>query len=401
MARVAKKDKASVADKTLERMEQVTESLEEQADKLNENLRKRRRITPIPASDFLSTGSTVLNLACTGRINGGFVKGKVYRYIGASGSGKTFLTLTCFAEASLNKNFKGYRYIHDNVEDGSLMDLEAFFGKSVSDKIEAPNYSGDVALFSETAEDFYNNVEKAIDKGIPFIYVLDSTDALDSDSSRKKDKKNANAAAKGAEQKGSYGDGKAKINSSRLRRLIPGLRKTGSILIMISQTRDNIGFNAMFNPEVVSGGRSLKFYATLEMWMSVMGSLKRKVGEKDRKIGMISKIEVKKNRVTGRDWTVYVPIYHSVGIDDLGGCIDFLVEEGHWKKKNKSDDDGKRKDANKGSLIAPEFDHEGTKEKLIQMIEDGEREQELKILVKEVFNNILDGCEVRRKVKYL
>lgn len=375
---------------------------EDKAEQLKNQLRKRRRISPIPSGDFLSTGSTLLNLACTGRINGGFVKGKVYRYIGSSGSGKTFITMTCFAEASLNKNFKGYRYIHDNIEDGLLMDLSAFFGESVASKIEAPSYSaGKVPVFSETAEDMYANIESAIKKDIPFIYVVDSLDALDSESSKKKDKQNANAAARGAEQKGSYGDGKAKINSARLRRLIPGLRKTGSILILISQTRDNIGFGAMFNPEVASGGRSLKFYATLEMWMSVICPLKKKVGIKDRKIGQITKIEVKKNRVTGRDWTVNIPIYFSVGIDDLGGCIDFLVEEGHWQKKGKGDDDGKRKDANKGSIIAPEFEFEGSKEKLIAMVEEDERERELKLLVKSVFDSILDGCEVKRKVRYL
>ena len=76
----------------------------------------------IPLSDYLGTGSTLLNLACTGKLQGGFLKGHYYSVVGDSSSGKTFLALTCFAEAAINKNFKEFRLIYVLAE-GRLINL--------------------------------------------------------------------------------------------------------------------------------------------------------------------------------------------------------------------------------------------------------------------------------------
>ena len=86
----------------------------------------KRKKEVLTAKDFLSTGSTLLNLACTGFPNRGFVKGRYYFIVGDSTSGKTWLSLTCLAEASINPNFKDYRFIYDNAEDGALMDITRF-----------------------------------------------------------------------------------------------------------------------------------------------------------------------------------------------------------------------------------------------------------------------------------
>ena len=73
--------------------------------------------------DLLSTGSTLLNLACSENPFGGFLKGKYYLLVGDSDSGKTFLSMSCFAEAMIQKPFKNYRLIYDYVEDGMLMHM--------------------------------------------------------------------------------------------------------------------------------------------------------------------------------------------------------------------------------------------------------------------------------------
>ena len=106
-------------------------------------LQKRKKET-LTAKDFLSTGSTLLNLACTGFPDRGFAKGHYYFVVGDSISGKTFLVLTCLAEASINPNFKDYRFIYDSGEDGALMNIERFFGKGVASRLEMP--SQDYAL---------------------------------------------------------------------------------------------------------------------------------------------------------------------------------------------------------------------------------------------------------------
>lgn len=75
----------------------------------------------------------------------------------------------------------------------------------------------------------------------------------------------------------------------------------------------------------------MKFYATLELWTSVKEKIKKVVRGKPRQLGIVASVQVKKNRLTGKESTVEVPFYHSCGIDDTGSCVDYLVEEGRWK----------------------------------------------------------------------
>lgn len=350
----------------------------------------RKKLKPFSAKDLLSTGSTLLNLACSGKVNGGFLKGRYYYFVGDSSSGKTWLTWTCLAEASINPAFDDYRFIMDDVEGGSLMNIEKFFGTKVARRVESPRSKG---LSSTTIEDFYYNIDDALNDGRPFIYILDSMDALDSEDAENKfleQKKAQRKTAKtGTKDKvaGSYGDGKAKKNSQNIRRVHNRLKKTGSILIVISQTRDNIGFTAKFDPKTRGGGRALKFYAAHEIWTSIRERIKKTVNGKPRKIGIVCKCDVKKNRLTGDDVSVTVPIYKSFGIDDVGSCVDYLISEGKWTEK-------------RGQVQAEDFEFEGTREKLIRHIEKNEFEKELRILVADQWEEIQAACAIKRKSRY-
>jgi RecA/RadA recombinase len=341
-------------------------------------LKKSRPEPTIKGKNLLSTGSTLLNLACSGRFIGGFPKGHYVWFVGDSDSGKTFLTLTCFAEASISEHFKDYRFIYNSPEDGALMDLTYFFGKAVQAKIEVRQ--------SFTAEEFYYDVIDTCKEGHPCIYVLDSADALSTDAEVKKFNKRKKAHAKGEEAAGIMTDGKAKVHSANLRQVLGWLKKTGSILIIISQSRDAIG--SMFEKSTHSGGKALKFYATLQIWTTQMKKETKKVKDKTRQIGIISKIRVKKNRITGKDRTIQVPIYHSFGIDDIGSCIEYLLSEGHWKK-------------NADGINAKEFSVRLRKEALIKHIEKKGLEQELRMLVGRVWKEIEDACTVERKRRYV
>ncbi len=349
-------------------------------------LRKRKKEI-LTAKDFLSTGSTQLNLACTGFPERGFAKGRYYFIVGDSTSGKTWLTLTCLAEAAKNPYFKGYRFIYDNAEDGVLMDIEKFFGTKVAEKLEPPRIYKGESVFSANIEDFYFNMDDAIKAGEPFIYILDSMDSLSSEAEGIKFDSNKKASRAGRYSKGSYGDGKAKINSSMLRRVIgKSLKKSGSILIVINQTRAKMNALPFESPKTYSGGHALKFYACLQMISSVAGQITKTVKGKKRQIGVNCKIRVKKNRITGRDRTVIIPIYHSYGIDDVGSCIDFLLDEGHWKK-------GKE-------IKAKGLDIKGSKRKLIRLIEKKGLQKDLHDIVGDVWNEIEDACILKREKRY-
>lgn len=355
----------------------------------------KKRRDPIPDADLLKTGSTILDLAISGRRAGGIPKGKYVWMVGDSSSGKTFLMLTCLAEASINPAFDDYRFIYDNAEDGALMDMERYFGARMAGRLEPPSGTTDEPVYSEEIEDLYFHLDDALTEaekpnGRPFIYLLDSMDALDSKYAKKKFDEAKKAARKGTTAKGDYGDGKAGKNSTSLRRVVARLRATGSILLVLSQTRDNIGAGMFEEQQTHAGGHALKFYATVQLWSSVGSKIKRTVRERDLQIGVNCRVRVRKNRITGKERTVEFPIYYDTGIDDLGGMVDFLTFWKVWGKK-------------KGGLIDASGDFDGVvkrREDLIQWIEDNDLREDLEDVVEAAWRDIEGGTAVTRRSKY-
>ncbi len=365
--------------------------LKEETDAGNEEIKEMlrgRRLkaeTALRPEDLLSTGSTLLNLALTGKARGGFAKGKYQWFVGDSSSGKSFFLMTVLAEAARNKHFENYDFYHDDNEDGVLMDIAAYFGKEVKRRMKAPPYGA-----SKTSQTFYRNLNKCIEiskkTGRPFIYELDSENGLDSDEAKKKFKENKDKAEKGEKEKGQMTDGKAKYHSQNMRAIIPELKDTGSILVIVSQTRENIGFG--FDPKTVSGGKALKFFATAEIWTSVVKTLTRTVQGKKLPIGIIVECRVKKNRFTGKARTIRIPIYYSHGFDDTGSVVDFLLEWNWWKEKN-------------GKIRCTELRYKASdREDIIQHIEQEGKEKEMRMAATECWHWIEAQCVVERKPRY-
>jgi RecA/RadA recombinase len=344
-------------------------------------LKHKHQKLKIKTRDCVNSGSTLLNMACTGRPFSCFAKGGYYCFVGDSTSGKTFICNTVFAEACQNKYFDDYDLIYDGTtENGALMDKERFFGKRAAERIQEIN--------SDDIEGFYFNLDDRLKEDKPFIYVLDSMDGLDSEQDRETFDKQKAAYRKGKEGPGSYGDGKAKKNSQLLRKMLKRLRKSGSILIIIAQTRDTLNQFGYGEKKTRAGGRALKFYAHLEIWSSVKKHITTTVNGKPREQGIVSKVQVKKNRVVGRDRTVEIPIYHSFGIDDIGSCIDYLVEEKAFRKVG-------------SNIVAKDFDFKGKRSKLIRHIEKNELERDLRMKVAEVWEAIEEQCSIKRKKRYV
>lgn len=353
-------------------------------DEIKKIMRAKRN-KPNERIEYLSTGSTLLNLAFSNKVNGGFRKGLYYYLVGDSSSGKTFMGLTCLAEASQSVRFKDYRFIYDNSENGALMQIEKFFGKKLAERLEPPAKDKEGPVFSSSIEEFYYHVDDAIKQKTPFIYILDSMDSLTSDSEGEKFEEKKNAHRKGKTTAGSYGDGKAKINSQNLRRLMTPLQKSGSILIVIGQTRDNLGFG--FKKKTRSGGNAPIFYASMILWSSVYSHIKKVIKGKPRELGVECEVKIEKNREIGALRPVRIQIYHSYGIDDIGSCIDYLIDEGHWSEVKKI-------------IKADEFEFKGKKEALIRLIESKNLQQQLKTIVGDVWSEIEEACQLKRKKRY-
>jgi len=328
-------------------------SVKARTAKVKEDLKKGRKKEG-PGRIYLSTGSTTLNCAITGDPDKGFMSGGYYFFVGDSDSGKT----------------------------------------KVAERVEAPRYVDDEPVYSETAEDFYYHLDDAIADGRPFIYLLDSQDALSSKAEVKKFKQNKRKARGRSREEdegksdGSYGDGKAKVHSSNIRRVARALAKTQSILIVLNQTRDSFD---MFVKSTNSGGRALKFYAQLQMWSSQSGKIRRTVLGKKRQLGVNCKVQVKKNRITGRDRTVVVPIYHSYGVDDIGACIEYLIDEKVWTQPKGSAKIN-------GTIDGDEFTL--TTDALAKMIEEKELVGALRKMVGIRWNEIEEASQLKRRKRY-
>ena len=361
-------------------------------------LAKRRRAI-VSREGALSTGSTLLNLACTDDPYCGFLKGGFYLIVGDSGAGKTFLTQTCFAEAVVNEYFKKYRLYFDDVEGGALMDQEYFFGKETAKRVEAPRYVKGEPVYSDMIEDLYDNLAEIIADKEPFVYVLDSQDALGSSASAKKQKEQRKDREEGEETTGSYGDGKAKYHSDHLRTVLSGVRKLDSILIYISQTRDNVGSRGYGDKKTRSGGKALKFYANVEIWLALGKPIVKRVRGEERTIGVRCRAHVKKNRVTGKigkDREVEIPIYFDYGIDDIGSCVDYLIKYKHWKEVGVE----KRGRAEIPVYKTPELLFKGTRWDIVDHIEKEGLESKLIEATAQCWREIEEECTTERKRRY-
>lgn len=342
---------------------------------------------------LLPTSSTLLNCACSGNATGGYGMGKLVNLIGDSSSGKTLLALSCFAEMCMHPKYDDYAFIYDDVEAALEFNLDYLFGTEVSDRI-------DMHTTSDTIQDFYANILIAIKEGRPFVYVLDSLDALTSIEERKRTITMANRAIKMREgkkldekkEKGSYKMEKAKLLTEILRVTTRDIAHIESLIIIVSQTRDNVGFG--WTDKTRSGGRALKFYSCHEIWLSIMETIK------DIGVGVEAKV-TKNKLIGGNRRKVGFSIFDDYGVDDISSNIDFLLENGVWRMGKAKTVNPKTKKKGEGRTIqATDFHLQGTKEKLITDIELRSLEKDLQLLVGETWQNIEEAKRLRRKPKY-
>lgn len=281
---------------------------------------------------FIPTGSTLLNLALSNRHDGGWQLGKFSNLIGDSSSGKTLLALTAFAEMARSARFNEYRLIYDDAEAANEFDLTRLFGQSTAERIEPPARDGEgEPLHSNTIQDFQCNLEAALEDGRHFLYVLDSFDALTSEEEVGRMAAQRKARNEGKETSGTYGMEKAKAASQLFRMVKARLKGTASVLIVISQTRDNID-PMSFTKKTRSGGRALDFYATHILWTAVGGQLSKTVAGKPHPVGVRSLVRVSKNKLTGRLSKIELPLLYDYGVDDHSSMLRYLVEYGKAEK---------------------------------------------------------------------
>lgn len=296
----------------------------------------RAKTDPAPEPDdagrlYVPTGSALLNLALSDKADGGFLTGKIANVVGDQSSGKTFLCLTTLATAAHDKRFDDYLLVYDDAEAACEFDFAKLFGQRAAGRILPPSLDRDDPGDSHTIQEFQTNLRRLLRGDKPFIYVQDSFDALSSDEEMNRANEVDKACAAGKEIKGTYGMDKAKHASVLLRLLAAELKRTQSLLLIISQTRDNID-PLSFQSKTRAGGRALYFYCSYEMWMAVRSKVITKVHDRPHTVGVNSRIKITKNKATGKLHELDLPFLYHYGADDIGACVDFLVAEKAWPK---------------------------------------------------------------------
>ncbi|MDD5038116.1 MAG: hypothetical protein PHN78_02220 [Dehalococcoidales bacterium] len=280
---------------------------------------------------FVPTGSALLNLALSDRHDGGYLTGKIVNVIGDSSSGKTFLCLTTLAETAHNPAFDDYLLIYDDAEAASEFNIEKLFGNKTAERILPPSLDPEEPGHSHTMMDFQSNIRRLLKGNKPFIYIQDSFDALTTDEELKHAADLQKAHDSGKEAKGTYGMEKAKQASVLLRLIAADIKRTKSLVIIISQVRTNID-PMSFQRKTRAGGKALTFYCAYEEWLAVAQKLSIKINDKNRNTGVVSHIKITKNKANGKLRELSLKILYSYGVDDINSCVDFLIEEGTWTK---------------------------------------------------------------------
>lgn len=340
-----------------------------ETDKVRKALLHKDEEKPARPEDFLSTGLTLVDLATYGKLGHGYRRGRIYRLIGRPSTGKTWLARVALAEAANNPAYDDYTLIYDDPERGAGMDTVKFFGWKLARRLTAPGRTAKGnPVHSKSIMDFYKRIRKRLDRGKPIIWVEDSLDALEPEAETK------------------MGDGKAKIHSQELRKLITPLDETGSILILTSQAKTDL--RSLYGQDTTSGGRSPEFYSTCEFWLSKLGSIKTTYNKVKYNQGSKVQLRVKKNRLSGQDVLIQFCFYPSLGIDDTGSCVDFLIRANHWRKQE-------------SGIHAPEFSLSLPRNKLIQKIDENhDLRISLHTVVEEVWHGIQEACAVKRTSRY-
>jgi len=282
------------------------------ADELNKQFKHQKVAyfldedsNPTDVTDWISTGSTMLDIAISNKPNGGVAVGKITELNGLEGSGKSLIGSHLLASTQRKDGVAVY------------IDTESAVSPEFLEAIGVDTKSM-LYVHLETVEEIFDTIETIVtkiresDKDRLVTILVDSLAAASTKVEMDADF-----------DKDGWATAKAIIISKAMRKITQMIARQKVALVFTNQLRQKLG--VMFgDPWTTSGGKALPFHASTRIRFKNAGQIKDT--SKKNTIGIKIKGQVIKNRLGPPMRTAEFPLYFDTGIDDYGSWLNVMKE---------------------------------------------------------------------------
>jgi recombination protein RecA len=257
---------------------------------------------PSTVSDWISTGSSILDLAISNRPHGGLPVGRMIEFNGLEGTGKSLLAAHVVADTQK----RGGVAVVIDTENAAAPAFWASLGVNLKNLLYVQ---------SETVEDIFAKMEEMIaivrksNKDRILTIIVDSVAAASTKVEQESD-----------HGKDGYATGKSIIISKAMRKITNMIGRQKVLIIFTNQLRQNLNAMAFGDKWIVSGGKALAYHCSVRVRLNNTGKLKRG----DDVIGNKCKAVVVKNRMGPPQRHAMFDIYFDSGIADYASWLEVL-----------------------------------------------------------------------------